>query len=430
MIHWVLIWLSKHESAILIIVTGASIIFALIWNSICVARKLFKFDINVLISIIVEIILWAIVKGICMKIAKNEEERAKLTDDYNSIVERYVNGNGDRFISVKNDCEKGKEEIIPVVIDAWLMNKTLHISDNSTEFYNPPQFVIEKYNKLLSAHSASSIGNSIVIRVRNWGFDDNVFELKTERTTYFNSLVTNRAMDYDLGNGTSVRSMFECGPCMLPLDKSLLSNHLGFNGFIETADHYIVLIKRKDKVSIGKDKWGNSVMASLKSKYSLNQKGLFTYEGLFNGMICEINDELGIKRDSLSGEMDDEKIQIIAAYRDYLEGGKPQLCVYSRTELNKKNVQKTIRDKMRQDLKTKHGKAKSLEENGGVLVDAEDLVFIHADDIRFGTKIFNDRIIVRGEEYSMLPSYSACVYMLREYLNNIAPIKKQPLYLK
>lgn len=43
-------------------------------------------------------------------------------------------------------------------------------------------------------------------------------------------------MDYVLSNGASVRKMLEGGPVIHSLKGSSLSNHLGFNGFIETSD--------------------------------------------------------------------------------------------------------------------------------------------------------------------------------------------------
>ena len=77
-----------------------------------------------------------------------------------------------------------------------------------------------------------------------WG-DDNTFKFVTGRTTYYNSLVTNRAMDYSLTDGISVRELLECGPMVHSLKNSSLSNHLGFNGFVESSDGSIMLVYRK-----------------------------------------------------------------------------------------------------------------------------------------------------------------------------------------
>lgn len=66
--------------------------------------------------------------------------------------------------------------------------------------------------------------------------DSNTFTITTGRTNYYKSLVTNRAIDYALAEGISVRELLECGPFIHSLKTSSLSNHLGFNGFAESAD--------------------------------------------------------------------------------------------------------------------------------------------------------------------------------------------------
>ena len=113
------------------------------------------------------------------------------------------------------------------------------------------------------------------------------------------------------------------GPQMTELESSRLSNHLGFNGFIESADGYIVFVKRSMKVSIGKGTYGDSVSASLKAAYALDEKGDFTVDKLENAIIKEIESELKITEE----ELDKDTLSIIAIYRDCVECGKPQFLV-------------------------------------------------------------------------------------------------------
>lgn len=73
-------------------------------------------------------------------------------------------------------------------------------------------------------------------------------------------------------------------------------------------------------------------MASLKTKYALNKNGEFTSRGLGNSIIEEIVDELRIKKDI---KLFDLKNNLLAAYRDIVECGKPQLLFFASVNLTK-----------------------------------------------------------------------------------------------
>jgi hypothetical protein len=137
-------------------------------------------------------------------------------------------------------------------------------------------------------------------------------------------------MDYDFGEVT-VRKLFEYGPHISPLSASKLSNHLGYNAFVITADGHVPFVVRSKELSIGKLTLGCSIGASVKSKYALHRKsGEFSPAGLLNSVTCEIEDELKVEPSEIVGTP-----QIIAPYRDPLEGGKPQLCICAHTSLGK-----------------------------------------------------------------------------------------------
>lgn len=154
-----------------------------------------------------------------------------------------------------------------------------------------PESVKENFDEIIAAHDTSSTYNRFMIRVDDWKVLPGVFSLKTSRTSYYNSLATNRAIDYKWKNGMSVRNLFEYGPFINSLSDSQLSNHLGYNGFVESSDGYIVFIKRSKAVSIGKGTYGDSVGASLKTEYALNDNKVFCKEGLRKAIIAEIEKE-------------------------------------------------------------------------------------------------------------------------------------------
>lgn len=64
---------------------------------------------------------------------------------------------------------------------------------------------------------------------------------------------------------------------------------------MESSDGYIVFVKRENNLSIGKRTYGDSIGASLKTKYVLNEYGGFEQDGLKKAILKEIKNELKIK---------------------------------------------------------------------------------------------------------------------------------------
>ena len=57
--------------------------------------------------------------------------------------------------------------------------------------------------------------------------------LTYSNVTYWDLLMTNRAMDYEWEDGRKTRDVYEPGPYISPLASSEIANHIGFNGFID-----------------------------------------------------------------------------------------------------------------------------------------------------------------------------------------------------
>ncbi len=146
----------------------------------------------------------------------------------------------------------------------------------------------------MSGHDFSPIYNTNV-RVDGILVEGSQVTLTTSRSTYFDSLLTNRSMDYPCDDGRSVRDVYEPGPFLTPLSESRLSNHLGFNGFVELSDGNIVLVVRRSNLSIGKNALGSSVAASMKSKYALDDDRNLTRGGIAKAIQKEVVDELRIE---------------------------------------------------------------------------------------------------------------------------------------
>lgn len=286
---WLL--LSKHYFVYILMalfVSIALVIFVCLRDDFNVTDVI---ELSAFSAVVLESILSGVAKIVQKRAANKVEDPSKLTIDYDSLMKIYHNSKN-RMIM----CSDGT--LIPVIIEEWLYDKEIIIDDLYEYEYKLPELVVRYYDQFLSAHDTSNIYNNINIRINDWSTNGNKFIIVTGRTTYYNSLVTNRVMDYKLDNGISIRQLYECGPYVRPISKSVLSNHIGFNGFIESADGYFAFVFRGKNVSIGKRTWANSIGASLKAKYALDDYR-FSAQGLENGILCEIKDELKIDRNNL-----------------------------------------------------------------------------------------------------------------------------------
>lgn len=318
------------------------------------------------------------------ELIKNKyEDRAKLTESYKDLITRYSNDN--LVIAFNKDKTKVEYPVINLGTGCVTFNNYFNqiiINDNKSERYQLPVILENNFSKLFSVHSTSKVFNSLNIRAKNMSFKNNVLLFETSRTTYFDSLVTNRASDYNFEEGLSVRILYEMGPQMTELESSRLSNHLGFNGFIESADGYIVFVKRSMKMSIGKGTYGDSIGASLKTAYALDEKGVFTVDMLENAIIKEIESELKITEE----ELDKDTLSIIAIYRDCVECGKPQFLIYAKSNKRADEISTRFKENYSSTKsKTKDGYCTQLtidQKNLDVLEDGSKLLWIKRSSLK------------------------------------------------
>lgn len=401
-------------------ITMAAVMAAVIlgWEWLCNKNVDSVIEFSTFSAVVIESILVFVVSRLRSYIMNQVEDPNKLTTDYDGLVKRYSLERN--FVTCKNSDGVA---VIPVILEAKLYDKKIGIEDHPEKNYSLPEIIEKHYEDLFSAHVTSKIYNNTNIRIDEWGCmeDSDTFKFVTGRTTYYNSLVTNRAMDYSLADGISVRELLECGPMVHSLKNSSLSNHLGFNGFVESSDGSIMLVYRKKNVSIAKRTYSDSVGASLKVKYALNETYIFTVEGLENGIIKEIKDELGIEKDTLEAVQNTsglKYVQLIAAYRDMLEGGKPQLLFYAKTSMSQSEIEAAFYERNNQ-IKKAPGQYGSDADKKEMETDGDKLVWISVSELP-DWDVYSDGIRCRKngkEEYlKMVPSASACVEMLKEYM--------------
>ena len=295
-----------------------------------------------------------------------DEDPTKLTTHYDDLIVKYY-GSKDKFYKLKEKDSDGNPFQIPVIKDFEFAGfSTIYINDNTDKIYkispadNRTESIYEYRDELFRAHDASNIYNQLNIRVDDWYIDDyKDLIICTSRTTFYASLMTNRVMDYKMKNGYSVRELLQPGPFVPELKKSALSNHLGVNAFIVSNDGYIPFVKRSSTVSIGKRTYGSSISASLKTKYALKSvEDRFNADGLKKAICGEIKDELNISSDYIN------EIEIIAAYRDVVEGNKPQLLVYVEVNKTNKEIKKAFKKNIKKKRKRKLSVGEIEEQDG------------------------------------------------------------------
>lgn len=349
------------------------------------------FAVDTFVAIVFALIVESLATIIINAINKRKEDVFKLTDDYPSLVKKYSREN--LF------CYQGQQFPVICLYKRKYGDQPFDIQFDHSRYdrqYQLPQQVEKNSDQLMLAHKYSKVYNKLNVRLDDLFWADNTVTLVYSKTYYYDSLITNRAMDYSLSNGKTVREIYEPGPFLSSLKDSKLSNHLGYNGFLETADGKIIFVHRGKTLSIGKGTWMSSIGASLKTEYALTEKKQLTKDRLSYAIIKEIQDELYIE---LPENIDFTK-HIIAFYRDLVEGGKPQFLFYYKLHTcTFKDFEKAFRRTYNQ----KDNK-----------VDGTEFLGLTLDECRM-CRLTASGFTYRGVEYKMTASAAASLAMLLDY---------------
>ncbi len=399
---------------------------------------IFSVDINLSslfdIGMFSTVVLVFIVNGIAAAIAKHseakQEDEDKLTQDYDRLCKLYK-ANTELVIHVNKTsllknikvgrkhtkCKREKDKsddtyFIPIANPIFLQGTEVVINDNYEKYYTLPQGIDKIRKEIFSAHAHSKTYNQLNIRLDKLERGADKTTLHCSRTTYFDSLATNRAMDFKV-NGISVRDLYAYGPFLCPLEKSQLSNHLGFGGLVETKDNYFVFILRHKRVSISKNALQISVGASLKTKYALNKDMLLTKDGIVKAMREEIADELNLTKLECYSERKDDIFNefsfdnIYYAYRELVEGGKPQLLFYTKINLELEELKKAYSA----GISPKKVKNKEIS----VKVDGYKAIFVHRSEMK-DIYITPDGITIKGKFYKSVPTVTGSLSLLMKHI--------------
>lgn len=352
------------------------------------------FSIDTFTAIIIAFLCQTIADFVVKIIESKNEDSLKLTENNEGLLKKYNRANllqfgNETFPTVcllRRNCEDAPFHF---VFDDTSYNKK----------YQLPAQIASNSDHLMKAHAHSKIYNQLNIRLDNIKQINNDIILSYSQTYYYDSLITNRSMDYCWENGKSIREVYEPGPFLSDLASSKLSNHLGFNGFLETSDEKIIFVKRGKDLSIGKSTWSGSIGASLKAMYALNEDQKLYAKGLSNAIKAEIQDELYIE----IGEDVDLSKSIFAFYRDLVEGGKPQFLFYYKLD--------------NYTFETFEKNFKQRYEKNNNVVDGTEFIGLSIEECR-KCELASNGIVYNGNFYKMTASASSSMAMLFQYLGS------------
>lgn len=391
-------------------------------------------DTSILMSFLIVFLCEMIADFVIKMIEAYTEDDTKTTTDYEGLVKRYCCDendmikrkveNSEEILQKENGEKKGnekdKDKDVDKNEDKYMLYPILKLwqkeNEEDTHFrfipenarYQLPKQIADHSDALLKAHSQSTIYNNMTIRLDDFKHDGNKLELRYKFTTYFDTLITNRAMDYPFMGKRTIREIYEPGPFIQPLSQSKMSNHIGFNGFVKLSDDVIVFVQRGMKLSTAKGKWSPSISASLKTKHALDDYHELTIDGMNKAIREEIMDELKIPEEKLNAEKLSARKSVIGFYRDLVEGGKPHFVFYYECDKFESG----------EFAKNFQAKAKENEETDEkeLIIDGKDFKYYSVEKLK--NAIFDlDGITIDNQKLEMTPSAIASIVILLDYLN-------------
>ena len=370
-----------------------------------------EINIDIFITFIYVCVCTFLANVIYYWICKFTEDRRKITTDYGGLCNRYSRETLLKYYNNKNG--KVEETTFPVIcldergVNQEPYNNILNHSHSQKE-YKLPHKIEENYGMLMKAHSHSFKYNNRTVRLDDFYKSGNKVILTYSNATYWDLLVTNRAMDYEWNDGSTIREMYEPGPYINTLPNSKMANHIGINGIIEIPYHGVLFVKRSNKLSIGKRTWGTGVASKLDVEYDYKKREYLTIDKIYEAIAESINRELKcmkIEGKDVALSAEDVKGSVFAFYRDLVEGGKPQFVFYYKFPCdNNDGLKCEIKKKRKTKLIRKAQKTAA--------IDGTKYMFITIDELK--ASIIDNKGIKRPNKKcynKMMPSASIVMFL-------------------
>lgn len=265
---------------------------------------------------------------VCKIVVGRLEDMLKINYDTDSLMEIY-HGRPDYKKCVESQGTKAEFVYADVLINK---NYEFKVVDDPKKVMQLDDFITENYATIFSAHSNSAKKNYDTIRLDRFDAETNTFYLS--RSTYFNHLVTNRAVDFLIFEEISLRSIYEYGPQLNKLEDSKMSNHIGINALVFLSDGRLLIPKRKNSSTISKNKVTSSiaVMLNFPNESKTDTKSaVITAEYLLRDNIFKnLSDRVRLPASAIDAA--ETEIQFLGFGQNIYEGGKPQF--YFAVKLN------------------------------------------------------------------------------------------------
>ena len=247
------------------------------------------------------------------------EDRLKVNNSTEDMLKIYRDSKYQKIVNFKN-----RSAVIcynPLLVNVNNDMK-IKIKDDPKKNFEVSDFVGENFNTLFNLHASSSIENTETVRldqIEKVGDKKYIFHLS--RSNFYNHLVTNRAVDYEIEHKLSLRTLYEFGPGLKPLEESVFSNHIGINALVFLEDGYVLLPQRKRDSTISK----NNVTASIAiALFAPKDNRLVDEDYLFhNSIINGLQKRLSLDVNKI--KLDNIEYKFLGIGQNVYEGGKPQM---------------------------------------------------------------------------------------------------------
>lgn len=258
------------------------------------------------------------------------EDTFKINYDTESLLKKYKGDKSYRKTLTLNGTSVDFAYAMRLENDGYQFD----VIDDKNKFFELDDFIMGNYPAIFSAHSGSSKFNGTTIRLDKFEKCGDKVTFYLSRSTVFNHLVTNRAIDFDIFDGVTLREIYEYGPLLSMPEDSKMSNHIGINGLVFLSDGNILVPRRKRDSTVSKNKVTSSIAVKLDFPKGLDE---ISTDYLLNGTILD-NLSARTKIDQMFIDIDEIKIDFLGFGQNIYEGGKPQF--YYSTVLENIDTQK------------------------------------------------------------------------------------------
>jgi hypothetical protein len=245
------------------------------------------------------------------------EDFNKVSDDTDEILSIYTSPEEEYKKTVDLNGSHATVAYHPLVINK---NFTFKVNDSPEGIFQLDDFITENFSTIFSAHNGSKKNNCLTVRLNKViNEKDGIITFETSRSTYYNHLLTNRAIDYRLADKLTLRDIYEFGPKINPPEKSKMSNHIGINALVFLNDGTLLIPRRKGNSTISKKMLTSSIAVKLDIPEN-NEKVTVEYllkDNIKNYLVTRAK----INAEWLKGDI---KIIFLGAGQNLYEAGKPQ----------------------------------------------------------------------------------------------------------